>query len=104
VIEGQVDDAVGRLRSGAQAVQIIHVAAHNLRRGTVKRLGTSIQAAESGDVMASVDEFQNEIGTDRAGGTCPETPACGTSFHYWPLAEYPPPASKSPRFNIRSCD
>src|SRR5262245_5405093 len=69
-VEGRVDDTVGRVCGRAQAVQIVHVAAKDLRPGKGERLGTCVRTAEPDYVIARVDEFWNEIGTDKAGCTC----------------------------------
>ena len=81
MVEGRVDDAVGRLCGGAQAVQVVHVAAEDLRPGTGERLGARVRTAEPDHVMACADEFRNEIGTDKAGGagqkhSHPAPPSC----------------------------
>lgn len=57
VVEGRVDDAVGRLCGGVQAVQVVHVAAEDLRPGTSGRLGARVRTTEPDHVMACVDEF-----------------------------------------------
>jgi hypothetical protein len=57
--------AVGRLCGGAQAVQVVRVAAGDLRPRPGERLGARIRMAEPGHVMACVDEFRNEKGTDK---------------------------------------
>lgn len=60
VVEGQVDDAVGRLRGGAQPVQVVHVAAEDLRPGTGERPGAHVRTAEPDHAMACVDQFRNQ--------------------------------------------
>ncbi len=70
MVEGRVDDAVGQLCGGAQAVQVVHVATENLRPGMGERLGARVRTAEPDHVMACVDEFRNEKATDKAGGAC----------------------------------
>jgi len=54
--------------SDTQAVQVVHVAAEDLRPATGERLGARIRTAEPDHVMACVDEFRNQKRTDKAGG------------------------------------
>ena len=72
MVEGRVDDAVGRLCGGAQAVQVVHVAAKDLCPGPGERLGARVRTAEPDHVMACVDEFRDEKGTDKASCACHE--------------------------------
>ena len=46
MVEGRVDDAVGRLCGAAQAAQVVDVAVEDLRTGTGERLGASGRTAE----------------------------------------------------------
>jgi hypothetical protein len=70
VVEGRVDDAVGCLCGDSQAVQVVHVATEDLRPGTGERLGPHVRTAKPDYLMACVDEFRNEKGTDKAGSAC----------------------------------
>ena len=64
-----MDDAVGRLCGGAQAVQVVHVAAEDLGSYLAKGLGTRVRTVEPDDAIACVDEFRNMKGIDEASGT-----------------------------------
>ena len=66
MVEGRVDDAVGRLCGGAQAVEIIHVAAEDLRPGSGERLGARVRTAEPDHVMACADQFRNQRRADES--------------------------------------
>jgi hypothetical protein len=70
VVEGRVDDAVGRLCGDAQTVQVVHVAAEDLCPGTGECLGPRVRPAEPDHAMACADKFRNQKGTDKAGGAC----------------------------------
>jgi hypothetical protein len=70
VVEGRVDDAVGRLCGGAKATQLVHVTAEDLRPSTGERLDARIRTAEPDHVMTRVDKFRHEKGTDKAGRSC----------------------------------
>ena len=67
MVECRVDDAFGRLCGRAQAVQVVHVAAEDLRPGTGERLGAFVRTAEPDHVMASADQFRDDR---RAYETC----------------------------------
>ena len=62
-----MDDVVGRLWGDVQAVQVVHVAAKDLRSGTGEHIGAPVRTVERDHVMACVDEFGSEKGTDKAG-------------------------------------
>jgi len=67
MVECRVDDAFGRRCGGAQAVQVVHVAAEDLRPDTGERLGAFVRTREPDHVMASADQFRDDR---RAYETC----------------------------------
>ena len=70
MVEGRVDDAACRLCGDAQAVQIVYVAAEDVCPGAGERLGARVRTAEPDHVMACIDQFRNQIRTDKAGSSC----------------------------------
>ena len=68
VIEGRMDDSVGRVRGGVQLVQIVQIPADNLRPGARQGLGAVGLTAEPDHPMAGGDKFRNEIGANEARG------------------------------------
>jgi hypothetical protein len=68
MVEGEMDHGVRASSPGAEAFQIIEVAAMHLGALGGKRLGAGIGAGETENLVASPDEFRNEGRTDEAGG------------------------------------
>jgi hypothetical protein len=69
VVEGRVDDSVGRRGSTAHAIQVVHVAAEDLSAGTGQRLCPRVRARKPNYPVPRLDELWNQIGTDETGGS-----------------------------------
>ena len=55
MVEGRMDDAVGCPGGVAQCLQVVHVAAEDLRASGCQRLGARVRTAEPDHVMARAD-------------------------------------------------
>ena len=64
VVEGQVDDAVGRGRSRTQTVEIVEGAAVRLGAGGLQRGGGLVGAGQAGDLMPSAEQFGHQCRPD----------------------------------------
>ncbi len=69
VNEGRVDHAVRHGRALAQAFEVIKIATMHLGPRGRKRLGASLRAGEAQHLVARVNEFWNDGGTDKAGSS-----------------------------------
>ena len=69
VNEGRVDHAVRQLRALAQAFEVVNIAAMHLGSRGRKRLGAGLRAGEAQHLMARVNKFWNDGGTDKAGSS-----------------------------------
>jgi hypothetical protein len=82
--ETGVNHAVRGGGSTPQAVQILEIAAMRLSAGGDKRFGGRVRASETEHLMARVDEFLNNGGTDKTCGAGDEDTHRDfslTSFH-----------------------
>jgi hypothetical protein len=59
VIEGQVDHSVGRLRAAAQTIEVVEIAAMDLRSDSRERLSRRIGSDQADDLVTCVDELRN---------------------------------------------
>jgi hypothetical protein len=64
VLEGEVDDAVGRRGGGAQAFDVVEAAAVDLGAGRGDRLGRGVGAGEADDLVAGSEELGDDGGAD----------------------------------------
>jgi hypothetical protein len=62
-----VDHAVGRLRAGAQAVEVVELAAVDRRARSPECVGRGVLAGKADDVVARVEELLDDCGSDEAG-------------------------------------
>ena len=67
MIEGGVNDTVRLGRPAPKALRIFQVASMYLGSGRDQRLGAFVRPRQSKHLMASLDEFWNDDGTDEAG-------------------------------------
>jgi hypothetical protein len=74
VVEGQVDDAVGRVGACAQCVQILKVAAQNLGPRRRNGFGRYVRSGQTDHAVTCVDEFRNHGRADEAGRAGDEYP------------------------------
>ena len=68
VLEGEVDDPVGRGGGGAQALEVVEAAAVDLGAGRGERVGRGVGAGEPDDLVARVDQLGDDGGADPAAG------------------------------------
>ena len=68
MLEGEVDDPVGRGGGGAQALEVVEAAAVDLGAGGGDRLGRGVGAGEADDLVAGIDELGDDGGADPAAG------------------------------------
>ncbi len=83
VNEGRVDHTVRHGRALAQAFEVIKIAAMYLGARGRKRLGAGIRARQAQHLMARVNEFWNDGGTDKAGGAGNKN--THIHFSFWPV-------------------
>ena len=67
MLEGEVDDAVGRGGGGAQALEVVEAAAVDLGAGRGDGVGRGVGAGEPDDLVARVEELGDDGGADPAG-------------------------------------
>ena len=63
--EREVDDAVGLLRAGAQAVEVVEGAAMDLGAGGGDGFGRGVRTGEAEDLVAGLDQLGDDGGADR---------------------------------------
>jgi len=68
MIEGSMDHTIRLGRPAAEALQVFQASAMRLRAGGEEGFGSRVRSRQSEDLMASVDELQDEDRTDEAGG------------------------------------
>ena len=88
MLEGQVDDAVGRRGAGAQAVEVVEAAAVHLGARGGDRLGRGVGAGEADDLVAGIDELGDDGGADPA--ACAGDEYAHESDLLWPGDEAEP--------------
>ena len=67
VLEGQVDDAVGRLGGRAQAVEVVQVAAPDLGARGLEGGGGAVGAGQADHLVAVSEQLGDERGADVPG-------------------------------------
>lgn len=72
MLVGQVDDRIGRLSAGAEAVQIVEVAAMDQRPLGLECGGGCIGASQAEDLVAAGQQLVDSCGADPAGGSSDE--------------------------------
>src|SRR3954470_6100794 len=72
MLERQVDDSVGGLRTSAQAVQVVEVALVHLGAHRLESLRRRIGARQPEYLMTCGDELRNNGRTDEPGRACDE--------------------------------
>jgi hypothetical protein len=68
VVEGQVDDAVGRGGAGAQAGEVVEGAAVHFGAGRRQCCGGRVRAGKADDLMPGVEEFADNRRSDVSRG------------------------------------
>jgi hypothetical protein len=66
VIKGSVDDTVGHTRAAAQAVEILDIATMHFGPDRGERTRTILRSRQSEYLMAAIDEFLGNGGTQKA--------------------------------------
>jgi hypothetical protein len=74
VLEGGVDDGVGAGRGGAQRVEVVERATHDLGAGGGERGRRRVGAGEADDLMTGRLQLGDDRGSDPAGCACDEDP------------------------------
>src|SRR5690606_21450623 len=69
VLEGQVDDAVGRSGGCGEAAEIVEVASVRLGAGSRQSGGGLVRAGQADDLVSRCEEFGDEGGADVSGGS-----------------------------------
>ena len=67
MLEGQVDDPVGRRGGGAQPIEVVERTAMRLGPGLGDQHGRGIRTGEPDDLVSGVDELANDGGADKPG-------------------------------------
>ncbi|GII54964.1 hypothetical protein Pth03_33530 [Planotetraspora thailandica] len=67
MLEGQVNDAVGRGGAAAKAVEVVEGAAVHLGAGGRQRGGRPIRAGQADDLVPGFEEFEDDGGPDVPG-------------------------------------
>ena len=78
-----MDHAVRHGRALAQAFEVVKIAAMHLGACGRKRFGASLRARQAKHLMARVNEFWNDSGTDKAGGA--GNKHTHIHFSFWPV-------------------
>jgi hypothetical protein len=65
--EGQMNDPIGRPRTGPQAAEILEIAAMHLRPRVGQRRGRDIRASQPDDLVTCADKLTNYRRTNEAG-------------------------------------
>ena len=72
VLEGQVDDRVGRRRGGVQRPEVVEVARDRCDSGGAQPVGRPLVPRQSGDLMSRGEKFRDDGGPDPARRSCDE--------------------------------
>ncbi len=65
--EREVDDAIGLLRAGAQAVEVVEGTAMDLRACGGDGFGRGVRTREADDLVAGLDQLGDDGGADETG-------------------------------------
>ena len=68
MLEGQMDDAIGRGRRGGEPVRIVERAAVHLRAGGFQGARGGVRPGQSGDLMARLEQLADDDGSDVPAG------------------------------------